>query len=95
MMNRAPYRTNPEETKEIQHVHKSLSPCPVPVILVPKKDSSWHMCVDCRAINNITIRCCHPRRRLWRSELDNDVVVGALEPDGGSALGWTTARRRR
>jgi hypothetical protein len=63
--NRAPYRTNPEETKEIQQqvqelldkgcVRESLSPCVVPVILVPKKDGTWRMCVDCRAINNITI----------------------------------------
>jgi hypothetical protein len=68
--NRAPYRTNPEETKEIQcqvqelldkgYVHESLSPYVVHVILVPKKYGSWHMCVDCRAINNITIRYCHP-----------------------------------
>jgi hypothetical protein len=45
--NRPPYRTNPEETKEIQqqvqelvnkgYVRESLSPCAVPVLLVPKK----------------------------------------------------------
>jgi hypothetical protein len=72
--NHASYRTNPDETKEIQrqvqdlldcgYVRGSLSPCAVPVLLVPKKDGSWHMCVDCRAINNITIYYCQPIPRL-------------------------------
>ena len=63
--NRAPYRTNPEETKEIMrqvqelldkgYIHESLSPCAVPIILVSKKDGTSRMCVDCRGINNITI----------------------------------------
>jgi hypothetical protein len=89
--NRAPYRTNPEETKEIQrqvqelpdkgYVRESLSPCVVPVILVPKKDGSWRMCVDCKAINNITIHCRHPIPRLddMLDELSGVVVFSKVD----------------
>ena len=64
--NRPAYRSNPEETKELQrqvselmekeYVRESMSPCAVPVFLVPKKYGTWRMCVDCRAINNIIVK---------------------------------------
>ena len=72
--NRAAYRTNPEETKEIEKqiqellskgmIRESLSPCAVPVILVPKSDKTLRMCMDCRPINAITVRYRHPIPRL-------------------------------
>lgn len=74
MPNRPAYRVNPEETKEIQRqveellkngkIRESLSPCAVPVIVVPKKNSEWRMCMDCRAINQITIKYRYPIPRL-------------------------------
>jgi hypothetical protein len=72
--NRPAYRSSPEEAKEIQRqvdeflqkgfVKESLSPCSVPVILVPKKDGTWRMCTDCRAINKITVKYRYPIPRL-------------------------------
>ena len=93
--NRPAYRSNPEETKELQkqvgelmekgYVRDSLSPCAVPVILVPKKDVTWRMCVDCRAINNITVKYRHPIPRLddMFDELHGSCIFSKIDLKSG------------
>ncbi|XP_068503607.1 uncharacterized protein [Phaseolus vulgaris] len=98
--NRPAYKTNPSETKEIRQqvndliakgwVQDSMSPCAMPIILVPKKDGTWRMCLDCRAVNNITIKYRHPIPRLddlldelhgLQNSLSNSLQIGEYDGD--------------
>ncbi|XP_074283092.1 uncharacterized protein LOC141607640 [Silene latifolia] len=64
--NRPSYRCDHDATKELQKqsdelinkgfVRESLSPCVVLAFFVPKKDGTWRMCIDSRAINNIIVK---------------------------------------
>ena len=95
LLNKAPYRVNPEETKEIQRqvqqlidngqVRESLSPCAIPVILVPKKDGTYRMASNCCPINAITVTYRYPIPRLddMLDELSGAAIFSKIDLTSG------------
>jgi hypothetical protein len=64
--NKATYKLSPKKAEELkrqvlellekEYIKESMSLCSMPTLLVPKKDRSWRMYMDIRAINRITIK---------------------------------------
>ena len=61
---------NEEIKKQVQElvekgvIYPSTSPCGSPIVLVPKKDKTWRMCIDYRALNKITVKSMYPLPRI-------------------------------
>ena len=63
---RSPYRLGPAEQDELEEqikyllaqgfIRPSCSLYGAPILFMPKKDGSWRMCIDYRALNNQTIK---------------------------------------
>jgi len=73
-INQRPYRTPqallPELEKQIADllakgwIRPSSSPWGPPVLFVPKKDGTWRMCIDYRALNKLTVKNSWPLPRI-------------------------------
>jgi len=74
-----------QELLEKGFIRPSTSPCGSPIVLMRKKDGSWRMCIDYRALNKIMIKNCYPLPRIdyLLNQLKEVVYFSKLDLDNG------------
>ena len=81
----------PAETKELQsQVEELISPCVIHVLLDPKKDGPWRMCIYFYVINNIMVkirgRIFSKKGRMMRIKAQRICDAGALTTYIGNSI---------
>jgi hypothetical protein len=106
-VNIRPYWYSPQQKSEIENqvnemlqsgvIQMSSSPFASSVLLVKKKDGSWHFCVDYRALNALIVKNKHPpscggeiiRWIMWGSMVHQAWLVVGIPLDLNSRGWWT------
>ena len=66
-------------------IRPSTSPCGSLIVLVPKKDGTWRMCVDYQALKKSTVKNRYPLPRIddLLDQLKNDIYFTKLDLRSG------------
>eukprot|EP00253_Pinus_taeda_P021466 PITA_21466 len=50
------YQRKIQELLQKGHIRPSSLPCGSPIVLIQKEDGTWRLCIDYRALKNVTVR---------------------------------------
>lgn len=66
-------------------MRESISSCVIPILLVPKKDETLCIYIDCKVVNKITGKYCHYTLRLddMLDELDGSYMFSKIDLKSG------------